>query len=121
PSRRPAGCCRGVAKETVPHQPGRAWPTNLPAPTRKGTVPIWALGGTQDSIAPPLQATGHMEQITSVPPERKLILLCDGGHMGLFRSRKILQNYYTKIAAFLLAHSDRRPKGSRRKTTSRPG
>jgi hypothetical protein len=61
-----------------------------------------------------------MELITSVPPERKLTLLCDGGHMGLFRSRKILENYYTKIAAFLLAHSDRRPNGSRRKTTPRP-
>ena len=85
-----------------------------------GTVPIWALGGTQDSIAPPLQATGHMEMITSVPPERKLTLLCDGGHMGLFRSRKILENYYTKIAAFLLENSDQRPKGSRRKTTPRP-
>ena len=72
-----------------------------------GTVPIWALGGTQDTIAPPLQATGHMEMITSVPPQRKLTLMCDGGHMGLFRSRKILENDYTKIAAFLLAHSDR--------------
>jgi poly-beta-hydroxyalkanoate depolymerase len=85
-----------------------------------GTVPIWALGGTQDSIAPPLQATGHMEMITSVPPEHKLTLLCDGGHMGLFRSRKILENYYAKIAAFLLSHSDRPRKRSRRTPALRP-
>jgi poly-beta-hydroxyalkanoate depolymerase len=84
------------------------------------TVPIWALGGTQDSIAPPLQATGHMELITSVSPERKLTLLCDGGHMGLFRSRKILEKYYAKIAAFLLAHSDRRRDGAGKTTALKP-
>jgi poly-beta-hydroxyalkanoate depolymerase len=85
-----------------------------------GRVPIWALGGTQDTIAPPLQATGHMELIASVPPERKLTLLCDGGHMGLFRSHKILENYYAKIADFLLEHSDRRGNGSRRTTALQP-
>jgi polyhydroxyalkanoate depolymerase len=72
-----------------------------------GSVPVWALGGTRDNIAPPLQATGHMDLIRAVPPHRKLSLLCDGGHMGLFRSRRILQQYYSKIAAFMLAHSDR--------------
>jgi polyhydroxyalkanoate depolymerase len=71
------------------------------------SVPIWALGGTRDNIAPPLQATGHMDLIRAVPPDRKLTLVCNGGHMGLFRSRQILQQYYSKIAAFMLAHSDR--------------
>ena len=70
------------------------------------SVPIWALGGTKDNIAPPLQATGHMEYIDTVHPENKLSLLCDGGHMGLFRSRRILERYYGKIAEFMLAHSD---------------
>jgi polyhydroxyalkanoate depolymerase len=83
-------------------------------------VPVWALGGLQDTIAPPLQATGHMALITSVPSAHKLNLLCDGGHMGLFRSRKILEKYYAQIAAFLLAHSDRHRKGPRRNTERRP-
>ena len=73
-----------------------------------GSVPIWALGGNNDNIAPPLQATGHMECIDSVPEKNKLTLLCDAGHMGLFRSRKMLERYYTQIAEFMLAHSDKR-------------
>lgn len=73
------------------------------------SVPVWALGGLRDNIAPPLQATGHMELITSVAPEKKLTLKCDGGHMGLFRSHRTLKQYYTKIAAFMLSHSDRSP------------
>ncbi len=72
-----------------------------------GSVPIWALGGVKDDIAPPRQATGHMDFIESVKPEDKLVILCDGGHMGLFRSRKILKKYYAKIIDFLLAHSDK--------------
>jgi len=71
------------------------------------SVPIWALGGTKDDIAPPLQATGHMNLIDSVPPEDKLTLICEGGHMGLFRSRKVLDNYYHRIAEFILSHSDK--------------
>ena len=70
------------------------------------SVPIWALGGSKDSIAPPLQATGHMELIRSVPEKNKLSMVCDAGHMGLFRSRSILKNYYGQIADFMLAHSD---------------
>lgn len=70
-------------------------------------VPIWALGGTKDDITPALQATGHMELIDSVPPQHKLTLICDGGHMGLFRSKKILKEYYSRIVAFLLSHSDK--------------
>ena len=72
------------------------------------SIPVWALGGTRDNIAPPLQAVGHMERILSVPAENKLTLQCDAGHMGLFRSRKILERYYTQIAEFMLARSDRR-------------
>ena len=73
-----------------------------------GDVPIWALGGSRDKIAPPLQATGHMDLIDSVPMEDKLNLICNGGHMGLFRSEKILETYYAKIAQFILDRSDRR-------------
>jgi polyhydroxyalkanoate depolymerase len=78
-----------------------------------GSVPLWALGGTRDEIAPPLQATGHMALIKSVPPEDKLTLLCDGGHMGIFRSSKILKEHYSRIVDFILSHSDRtKNKGS---------
>ncbi len=72
-----------------------------------GSVPIWALGGTKDEITPSLQATGHMELIDSVPPEDKLTMTCEGGHMALFRSQKILRDYYKKVVEFLLARSDR--------------
>jgi polyhydroxyalkanoate depolymerase len=72
-----------------------------------GSVPIWALGGKKDEIAPPLQATGHMELIDSVPSQNKLTLICDGGHMALFRSSKILKGYYNKIVEFILARSDK--------------
>jgi polyhydroxyalkanoate depolymerase len=71
-----------------------------------GSVPIWALGGKKDNIAPPLQATGHMGLIDSVPSRDKLTLICDGGHMALFRSTKILKGYYKKIVEFILARSD---------------
>ena len=72
------------------------------------SVPLWALGGTADSIAPLLQAVGHMERIVSVPEKNKLTLQCDAGHMGLFRSRKVLERYYKQIAEFMLARSDKR-------------
>ncbi len=72
-----------------------------------GSVPIWALGGKADSIAPPLQATGHLDLIDSVPEADKLNLICDGGHMGLFRSEAILATHYSQIARFLLERSDR--------------
>ena len=72
------------------------------------SVPVWALGGTKDDIAPVGQAVGHMECIQTVPEENKLSLQCDSGHMGLFRSRRVLSKYYSQIAQFLLTHSDRR-------------
>ena len=71
-----------------------------------GSVPIWALGGTKDDITPSLQAIGHMDLIDSVPPDDKLTLLCEGGHMGLFRSEKILKNEYSRIVEFILRRSD---------------
>jgi polyhydroxyalkanoate depolymerase len=72
-----------------------------------GSVPIWALGGKTDAIVPPLQATGHMDLITAVPDEKKLNLVCKGGHMALFRSTNVLQSHYRQIADFILQHSDR--------------
>jgi polyhydroxyalkanoate depolymerase len=69
-------------------------------------IPIWALGGTADHIAPPLQAVGHLDLIPAMPPQNSLRLLCDAGHMGLFRSQRILKQYYRRIADFLLTHSD---------------
>jgi len=71
-----------------------------------GSVPIWALGGNKDAIAPPLQATGHMDMVDSVP-RNKLTLICNGGHMGLFRSSKILKEYYNQIVKFILSRSDK--------------
>ena len=71
-----------------------------------GSVPIWSIGGTKDDITPPLQATGHMNLIKSVPRENKLTLICDKGHMGLFRAVSVLKNYYKKVVEFILAHSD---------------
>ncbi len=70
-------------------------------------VPLWALGGRRDDIAPLGQAIGHMRRIGHVPPENRLTLTCEGGHMALFRSRRVLETYYTRIARFLLRHSDR--------------
>nr|MCU0554855.1 hypothetical protein [Syntrophales bacterium] len=71
------------------------------------TVPIWALGGTQDNIAPCGQAIGHVDLIEGVDPEDRLVLCCDAGHMGLFRSRTVLDRYYSRIIRFLLERSDR--------------
>jgi poly-beta-hydroxyalkanoate depolymerase len=69
-------------------------------------TPIWALGGTTDPIAPPLQAVGHMDLMPAMAQQNRLRLLCDAGHMGLFRSQRILKQYYRRIADFLLTHSD---------------
>ena len=69
-------------------------------------APIWALGGRADQIAPPLQAVGHMDLMPAMPPQNRLRLLCDAGHTGLFRSQRILKQYYGRIADFLLTHSD---------------
>jgi poly-beta-hydroxyalkanoate depolymerase len=71
------------------------------------SVPIWALGGTQDNIAPCGQAIGHVELIEGVAPEDRLVLCCDAGHMGLFRSGRVLDTYYSRITRFLLERSDR--------------
>jgi poly-beta-hydroxyalkanoate depolymerase len=71
-----------------------------------GSVPIWSLGGRKDDFTPPLQATGHMGLIRSVSERDKLLLLCEAGHMGLFRSSEILKNYYSRIVDFMLARSD---------------
>ena len=69
-------------------------------------VPIWALGGTNDQIAPSLQAVGHLESIPEISSQNRLRLICDAGHMGLFRSQRILKEYYGRIADFLMTHSD---------------
>jgi len=71
------------------------------------SVPIWALGGAQDNIAPCGQAIGHVALIEGVPPEDRLVLCCDAGHMGLFRSGRVLDTYYSRIARFLIERSDR--------------
>lgn len=69
-------------------------------------MPIWAIGGNNDEIVPPLQATGHMDLLDQVPDDRKLTIHCDAGHMGLFRSRNVLAGHYSAVARFILAHSD---------------
>jgi poly-beta-hydroxyalkanoate depolymerase len=69
-------------------------------------TPIWALGGAADHIAPPRQAVDHLDMIPGLLPQNSLRLLCDAGHMGLFRSQRILEQYYGRIADFLLTHSD---------------
>jgi len=71
------------------------------------SVPIWALGGTQDNIAPCGQAIGHVGLIEGVAPADRLVLCCDAGHMGLFRSRTVLDRYYSRVIRFLLERSDR--------------
>lgn len=72
-----------------------------------GHVPIWAIGGLKDNIAPAGQATAHIEQIDSVPGQDKLSILCDAGHMGLFRSTRILDTEYSKVVKFMLDRSDK--------------
>ena len=69
-------------------------------------IPIWALGGSADHIAPPLQAVGHLEFLPEMPDQNRLRLLCDAGHMGLFRSQQILEKYYRQVADFLMTHSE---------------
>ncbi len=69
-------------------------------------VPIWALGGSRDDIVPPLQAIGHLDLLESIPSKDKLKLVCDGGHMALFRSKKILEDEYRQICEFILERSD---------------
>jgi polyhydroxyalkanoate depolymerase len=86
--------CLKIGRETVAI-------SNYPVRT-----PIWAMGGTTDQIAPPLQAVGHLELIPEMPAQNRLRLLCDAGHMGLFRSRRVLEKYYRRVADFLMTHSD---------------
>ena len=69
-------------------------------------TPIWAIGGSADHIAPPQQAVGHLDLMPAVPPQKSLRLICNAGHMGLFRSQQILNQYYRRIADFMLTHSD---------------
>jgi polyhydroxyalkanoate depolymerase len=69
-------------------------------------IPIWAMGGAADQIAPPLQAVGHLEMLPEMPAQNRLRLLCEAGHMGLFRSQRILEKYYCRVADFLMTHSD---------------
>lgn len=69
-------------------------------------VPIWSLGGSKDDIVPPRQANGHLDLIEGMPAENKLPLVAEAGHMGLFRSSKVLKDFYTQVAAFMLKHSD---------------
>ena len=69
-------------------------------------VPIWALGGSKDDIAPLGQAIGHLDRLTHLPAKNRLALTCGAGHMGLFRSQKILESHYTQIIAFIKANSD---------------
>jgi hypothetical protein len=48
-----------------------------------------------------------MELIEGVAPKDRLVLCCDAGHMGLFRSGRVLDTYYSRITRFLLERSDR--------------
>jgi poly(3-hydroxybutyrate) depolymerase len=75
------------------------------------SVPIWALGGSRDDIAPPLQAIGHLDLMESIPSKDKLKLVCDGGHMALFRSGQILKKEYKQICEFILERSDQSDTG----------
>lgn len=71
-----------------------------------GTVPIWALGGLRDNIAPPQQAVGHLPLIKRLADNEKMSFLADAGHMGLFRSHKVLREFYSQIVSFIKTHSD---------------
>jgi len=70
-------------------------------------IPIWALGGSKDDIAPVKQATNHLNLIQSVSDLHKLKLITDGGHMAIFRSKRILKDYYSKIVKFIFNHSNK--------------
>jgi len=69
-------------------------------------VPIWALGGTRDNIAPPRQAIGHVDHIDRLSASEKVTYLADAGHMGLFRSHRVLREHYSNIVNFIKSHSD---------------
>lgn len=74
-------------------------------------VPIWALGGSQDDIVPPQQAVGHLDLIDGLSDDKKLSVIADAGHMGIFRSSKVLVNDYSEVAKFILGHSDAMTEG----------
>jgi polyhydroxyalkanoate depolymerase len=76
-------------------------------------VPTWALGGSKDDIVPPRQAVGHLDLIDGLPDDKKLAIIADAGHMGIFRSSKVLKNNYTDVAKFILRHSDMISEGTR--------
>jgi polyhydroxyalkanoate depolymerase len=69
-------------------------------------IPVWALGGTRDEIAPLGQAVGHMDLLSHVPDQDRLTVRCEAGHMGLFRSKRVLANHYSQVIDFLLHRSD---------------
>ncbi len=69
-------------------------------------VAIWSLGGSKDDIVPPLQANRHLDLIETVAPEDKLSVVADAGHMGIFRSQRILDTFYSQVVRFILEHSD---------------
>lgn len=69
-------------------------------------VPIWALGGSRDDIVPPRQGIGHLDEVDAVMPGDKLAVIADAGHMGIFRSRRVLREHYSKVVDFIIARSD---------------
>ena len=59
-----------------------------------------------DRIFKPEISIVEAEANIDLPSNQKLNLICDAGHMGLFRARRILERYYTQVSEFLLSHSD---------------
>jgi len=64
--------------------------------------PVYLLAGTIDDITPPAQVFGAAP-LLGTPAKELQQALAAGGHIGLFMGRKVLQQNWVQIAAWLAA------------------
>jgi len=64
--------------------------------------PVYLLAGASDDITPPAQVFGAAP-LLGTPAREVQQALAEGGHIGLFMGRKVLQQNWVPIAAWLAA------------------
>ena len=62
--------------------------------------PLYLLGGARDDITPPDQVF-HAGRLVGTPRHAIVQATADGGHIGLFMRREVLENHWTHIARWL--------------------
>lgn len=77
------------------------------------TCPVYLLGGERDDITLPEQVF-DADKYFGTPKAKLKKGLADAGHIGLFMGRKVLDNNWKEIAAWMLKHQ---PKKSSTKKT----